>query len=89
MPLNLDWTKCEGSLGEQLGCYMMFTALGWELTDHNAEDFYCRIELHKRLIGPLYYTEDGPLEITPEMIQQHIGHGPTSLVRRGISLFIE
>jgi hypothetical protein len=73
MSLNLDWSKCEGDLGEQFGFYMMFTALGWEVTNSNAEDFYCRIKLHEKLVGPIYYLDGEPLDITPEMVKAHIG----------------
>lgn len=74
MALELDWSKCENkTYAQALGFYMMFTGLGWELTEKNAADFYCRIKLHIAVNGPIYYQGGEPVDFTPELIHNAIG----------------
>lgn len=71
--LTVDWSACQGNLGEPLGFYMMFTEIGPELTEKNAEDFYIRCKIIDKLIGHLYWIESAPLIVTPEIIKEHVG----------------
>ena len=74
MALELDWRQCkENKYAEALGFYMMFTELGWELTEKNAEDFYVRCMMHYKLFGPIWHYPDAPFCVTPQIIKDYIG----------------
>jgi hypothetical protein len=74
MSLNLDWSACKDkTYAEPLGFYMMFTGLGWELTEKNAEEFYTRILFHHKMIGPIYRQDGEPIDWTPDKIVDAIG----------------
>jgi len=74
MALELDWRQCkENKYAEALGFYMMFTELGWELTEKNAEDFYVRCMLHYKLFGAIWHYPEEEFVVTPEIVKNYIG----------------
>ena len=74
MALELDWRACEeDTFAQAFGFYMMFTEMGWELDEKNIEEFYCRVKFHEKLMGPIYYYDDKPIDITPTLIKKYVG----------------